>query len=223
MTTKFVKKLRAENDYSQEYVAKKIGISRSQYISVEQGKRQLSLIEADAISKLYRITISDLVENNKKKQSKYEQMFFAILRVIGGDGKITKTKLAKLLYLSDFAWFYNYHQSMSGLEYRKIERGPVPDYYFILLEELEGDSKIRIEPKNKALLISETRVGEKVGDDLLSVEEKKMIKKIAMRWKDKNTSEIVRFVHNQIPYTFVDKGEIIPYELITQEDPIHVY
>ncbi|MCK5061658.1 DUF4065 domain-containing protein [Candidatus Parcubacteria bacterium] len=223
MNIKFIKKLRTDNGYSQAHVAKEINMSRASYISVEQGKRQLTLNEADALSKLYRITISDLVTNNKKKYKKYEQMLFAFLRSMGGDRKVPKTKLAKLLYLSDFAWFYNHHESMSGLEYRKIEHGPVPDYYFRLIEELDGDDKISIEHKDKALLISETRVGEKVADDLLNSEEKKLIKKIVKRWEDKNTKEIVGFAHSQIPYVFVDKGEIIPYELITQEDPAHVY
>ena len=113
---------------------------------------------------------------------------------------------------------------MSQLEYRKIEHGPVPDYYFRLLEELEGDKKITINhTRSGAYLISQTRVGERVDDDLLSSEEKKLIKKITNKWKNKNTEEIVAFTHSQIPYTFVDKGEIIPYELITQEDPKHVY
>jgi transcriptional regulator with XRE-family HTH domain len=223
MNPKFIKKLRTNNGYSQDYVAKKIGLGRNSYMAVEQGKRELCLGEVEALSKLYRISISDLVTNNKKKQQKYEQMLFTFLRALDGDKKVPKTKLAKLLYLSDFTWFYFHHESMSGLEYRKIEHGPVPDYYFRLLEELDGDGKIKIESKDRALLISETRVGEKVGDDLLSRDEKNLIKKISANWKDKSTKEIVDFAHSQIPYTFVDKGEIIPYELITQEEPEHVY
>lgn len=224
MNNKFIRKLRVDNGYSQEYVAKKLGISRTSYIAVEQGKKELCLGEAEALSKLYHIAIDDLVTNNKKKHAKYEQMLFAFLRELDGDKKVPKTKLAKLLYLSDFAWFYFHHKSMSGLLYRKIEHGPVPDYYFRLVEELDGDGKIQINPtSNGALLISETRVGQKVSDDLLDKEEKKMIKKIATTWKDKKTKEIVDFAHSQIPYTFVEKGEIIPYELITQEEPEHVY
>ncbi len=224
MNNKFVKKLRVDNGYSQEYVAKEIGISRTSYIAVEQGKKELCLGEAEMLSKLYRISIDDLVTNNKKKHAKYEQMLFAFLRALDGDKKVPKTKLAKLLYLSDFAWFYFHHKSMSDLEYRKITHGPVPDYFFRLVEELDGDGKIKIEPTEKgALLISETRDGEKVGNDLLDKEEKKLIKKIAVNWKDKNTKEIVDFAHSQIPYTFVEKGDIIPYELITQEEPENVY
>ena len=57
--------------------------------------------------------------------------------------------------------------------------------------------------KKKALIKSKTKIEEKDGK--------------------KKTKEIVGFAHSQIPYTFVDKGDIIPYELITQEDPDHVY
>lgn len=224
MNIKLIKNLRTKNDYSQEFVAKEIGLSRASYIQVEKGKKDLCLGELKKLSGLYRISIEDLITDNEKKQQKYEQMLFAFLRALNGDKKVPKTKLAKLLYLSDFTWYYFHHESMSGLEYRKIEHGPVADYYFRLIEELDGDGKIKIEPTdNGALMISETRVGEKIGDDLLNKEENKMIKKIAANWKDKNTKEIVDFTHSQIPYTFADKGDIIPYELITQEEPEHVY
>jgi hypothetical protein len=62
-----------------------------------------------------------------------------------------------------------------------------------------------------------------VKENLLSSEEKKLIKKIVKKWKDKNAKEIVDFTHNQIPYLFSDSWEEIPYELIIQEDPKNVY
>ena len=45
-----------------------------------------------------------------------------------------------------------------------------------------------------------------------------MMKKIANKWADKSTSDIVNFTHNQLPYFLCNDNEIIPYELITQED-----
>lgn len=220
--TNELRKLREENNYPQVFVAEQLNISRSSYIAVEQGKRQLSLFEAEKLSELYRINLSDLVSNNKEKQAKYQQMLFVFLRTLNKE--VPKTKLAKLIYLADFANYYNTHESMSGLEYRKIEYGPVPDYYFRLMEELNDEGKININSTDKgALLISETRAGEIVDDNLLSSEEKRLIKKIAKKWRGKNTAEIVAFTHSQIPYSFADRGEIVPYELITQEDPEHVY
>lgn len=219
----FIKELRQKKGYLQQEVSEKLGISRTSYISLEKGKRELFLGEAGILCELFDTTFENLLSGGGEKYKKYKQMFFAFLRNLEDDGKVPKTKLAKLLYLADFAWFYNYHESMSGLKYRKIEHGPVPDYYFRLLEELEGDGEIAIDPKNKALLISETRTGEKVGNDLLNKKEQKLIADIASKWKDKNTKEIVDFAHSQLPYTFTDKDSIIPYELITQEDPQHVY
>lgn len=219
----FIKDLRKKEGASQQEVAGKLHISRASYIAIEQGKKELSLKEAGALTEIFGISMEDLLSGNSNKYKKYEQMLFAFLRSVSGDKKITKTKLAKLLYLADFSWFYNTHEGMSGLSYRKIEHGPVPDYYFRLLEELDGDGKISIKHKDKALLISETRTGQKVSDNLLSTKEKRLIKKIAAKWQEKYTKEIVDFTHSQIPYTFADKGSIIPYELITQEDSEHVY
>jgi hypothetical protein len=57
----------------------------------------------------------------------------------------------------------------------------------------------------------------------LSKEENGLIGEIAKKWKNKKTSEIVDFTHNQLPYKICSPDEIIPYALITQEDPEHVY
>ena len=46
---------------------------------------------------------------------------------------------------------------------------------------------------------------------------------IAKKWKDKKTKDIVNFTHNQLPYSICREDELIPYELITQEDPGKVF
>ena len=221
--SKIIKDLRQKNKLLQQEVAEKLKISRPSYIALEQGKRALSFKEAGVISELFGISLEELLPDIIQKHQKYEQMFFAFLRHATRDGKLPKTKLAKLLYLADFGWFYMTHRSMSGLTYRKLEYGPVPSYYFDLLGKLDCDGKISIESKGKAWLISETRVGQKIGDNLLSPQENKFIKNVAKKWRDKDTEEIVKFTHAQLPYVFADKDAAIPYELITQEDPKHVY
>jgi hypothetical protein len=57
----------------------------------------------------------------------------------------------------------------------------------------------------------------------ISKEEEILMVDIAKKWKDKKTNEIVNFTHNQLPYTLCRDNEIIPYELIIQEDPETVY
>ena len=155
-------------------------------------------------------------------------MILSYLRMnLSKDKKVPKTKLAKLLYLADFAWFYDHFESMSGMPYRRITFGPVPDMFFRAIDELEADGKILIDRKihegKEMFLISESEsnLNEKIKS--LSSEENGLMKKIAEKWKDKKTEEIVNFTHNQLPYFLCRENEFIPYGLITQEDPGTVY
>ncbi len=221
---KFIKKTRQEKGLSQVDVAKRIGISRSSYINFEQGKSELSLSEAINLADFFGISLCDVEGGAEPNYQKYKEMILAYLRkATAPDGKIVKTKLAKMLYLADFAWFYSNLESMSGMQYRKIKYGPVPDLYFRAIDELEEDGKISINRKGDILLISENETSKKQSLDLLSKNEIKLIDKISTKWKNKKTNEIVYFTHNQLPYKICQQDEIIPYELITQQDPTDVY
>ena len=194
-------------------------------MAVEKGTRELTLEEAKSLVQLFGITFEDLSKMTAPKYDKYKQMILAYLHAFTTphDGKVPKTKLAKLLYLADFAWYYNHLESMSGAQYLRREFGPVPDDYFRALDELEGAGKINIERKGEAILVSLGAGGRKPAVDLLSSDEKKLIGAITKKWKDKKTREIVDFTHQQLPYKLCTQDEVIPYELITQEDPDYVY
>ena len=57
----------------------------------------------------------------------------------------------------------------------------------------------------------------------LSDKERSVVKIIGEAWKDKQTQEIVDFTHDQLPWQICREGEVIPYGLITQEEPEKVY
>ena len=223
-----IKGFRNDRGFSQEQVSKAIGVSRPTYTAIESGKQELSLEEAKKLATLFSIGVDELLSGFIPNIPKYKHMILTYLRMnISKDGKIPKTKLAKLLYLADFAWFYNNLQSMSGMQYRKIAYGPVPDTFFRVLDELEEDGKITIERKNddgkEMFLISELESNKNEKIQTVSMPEKALMKKIAEKWKDKKTQEIVNFTHNQLPYFLCRDNEFIPYELITQEDADLVY
>ena len=156
-------------------------------------------------------------------------MILAFLRSdLSRDGKVPKTKLAKLLYLADFAWYYDNLNSMSGMPYRKITYGPVPDMFFRALDELEESGKILIERKpgsdgKEAILIKEVDSNSNQKLNEISDKEKKRISEVAIKWKNKTTNDIVNFTHNQLPYFLCRENQVIPYSLITQEDPDKVF
>ncbi len=55
-----IRSLRADRGFSQIELADKLGISRSSYIAFEQGKRDLSLSEANVLAQIFGISLSDI-------------------------------------------------------------------------------------------------------------------------------------------------------------------
>lgn len=216
-----LKDLRLKANISQAEIATRLGISRPSYIALEQGKKELTLSEAQKLSNLFGISLEELENGDIPNYEKYRQMILAFLRL---DGEITKTKLAKLLYFADFGWFYFHLESMSGMQYRKLPYGPVSEVYFRLVDEMFDNGEINItQTKDGAMMISESRSGAKVDLSLINNEEKKLIQKIEKKWKNKKTSEIVDFTHKQFPYLYAKENEIISYGLFTQEDPDEIF
>ena len=226
-----IEKARLERGYTQEQVARAIGVSRPTYISIESGKKELTLRQAEALSSMLRIGMDDILgiadgtsvfTDAIKSTEKYKQIILNALKSgAGEDGRITKTKLAKLVYLADFTWYYLNSSPMSGMTYRKLPRGPVADVYFRALDEMEEDGTIIREQKGKAILFS--LVEKEAPTSRLSGEELNLIEKIGKAWSSKSTDDIVNFTHEQLPWQICRDGEVIPYCLITQEEPERVY
>jgi uncharacterized phage-associated protein len=103
-----------------------------------------------------------------------------------------------------------------------MEYGPVADVFFSLTDDLFQTGKIDIKPVEKAQIVCATS-READNFDRLSDDELALIKEICNEWRDKRTEEIVNFTHEQKPWLACRDGEYIPYELIIQEDPDHVF
>ena len=110
---------------------------------------------------------------------------------------------------------------MSNMKYIRRDYGPVADVFFSLTDEMYDDGIINIQPLDMAQMI-EPSFGEK-DFSLITDENKKIIDKICTFWKEKRTKEIVNFTHSQKPWQECRDGEEIPYSLIIQEDPDHVF
>jgi len=208
-------------------VAERLGISRASYIAVEQGKRELTLSEVDKIATLFGVSLVEIEAGELPNYEKYRQMILAFLRTYGDKG-VTKTKLAKLLYLADFAWFYDHLESMSGMQYRRIQYGPVADAYFRMIEEMADNGEINITPTERgdgktALMISVSAGGANAKLNSLSGEERELMRKINEKWADRHTAEIVRFTHNQLPYLLAEDNELVSYDVISQENPDEIF
>ena len=218
---KAIREMRISRGVSQLDMSKKLSISRASYISMEKGKRDLSIDELEKISNILGVSLQELESGELPDYEKYKQMILSFLR----EGReVTKTKLAKLLYFADFSWYYTHLKSMSGMQYRKIQYGPVTDAYFRLIDEMRDSGEISVkETEDGAMIVSEARNGAKVVLSKIDKEENKLIKDIEKKWRGKKTAEIVDFTHKQLPYLYAGENEIVSYPLFTQEDPDEIY
>jgi len=223
--TKFAERItkwRGQSGLTQQEMADRLGISRQRYILVEKGERDLSTTELSIIADTFGIMPEDLFRD-PIDIPKFRQMYFACLKYASDDrGGVPKTKLAKLLYLIDFTKYYRALEPMSGVKYRRMEYGPVADVFFSLTDDLYQSGKVDIKPVERAQVVC-ARSREADTFDRLTAQDLELIQEICTQWKNRRTEEIVNFTHEQKPWLACRDGEFIPYELIIQEDPDHVF
>lgn len=220
-----IKAVRTSRGMTQEEMASILGVTRATYINIESGKRELTVSELEKIRESLSLSVGELLDptiiTEGDRAGKFEQIYMYILNKYFRDEGVPKTKLAKILYLIDFANFYERLEPMSEAHYVRRQYGPVADSFFWLTDELYERGEIDIQPLDFAQMIKPTP-GEA---DLsrLTDEDKKIIDRVCDYWQGRRTSEIVNFTHSQKPWKSCRDGEIIPYSLIVQEDPDHVF
>lgn len=168
----FIRSLREERGFSQLEIAGTLGISRSSYVSFEQGARDLSLSEAGELAKIFQISLSDIeagmitsptvvLENGmvlKKKEltdevwerisvpqekvEKFKKILLYILSKVGGKPNIGQTVLYKLLYFIDFDYYEKFEEQLIGAKYMKNTHGPTPVAFAKIIALLEEEGKL---------------------------------------------------------------------------------
>lgn len=213
--------LRKKFNYSQQEIADKLGITRQTYTKIEKNESEATVNELNELAKIYGVPVEEFFYGTQNID-KFKQMYLYILSKFKKNG-IPKTKLAKLLYFVDFGHFYNTLESMSGVLYRCKDYGPLADPFLELTEDLADSGNIQIEClSGGANMITIKTSTFNNNYDLLSKEELKEIDDVCEKWRDVDTKQMVSYTHQQKPWMACRKGEIIPYELILQEDPGHV-
>lgn len=141
---------------------------------------------------------------------KLAQVVHTIL--ITAHGQVFKTKLAKLLWLTDFLFFAENTVSMTGLAYARLPHGPAPEDYSLLLTALEQSGVVEV-------------VSEEIGDfsgDVISPApcqpqpgldgvELETIQRVIARFGGLSSSALSELTHNEPVWAQRANGEPIPY------------
>jgi DNA-binding XRE family transcriptional regulator len=223
-----IETLRKEKKLNQEEVADILWITRQTFSKMEKWLIEPTLWQAIKLAEMFWKDVDNFTNADFKTETtkvidweKYKQIITNFIKYWADDDwKITKTKLAKLCYLLDFAWYYFNLEPITGLEYRKLAQWPVPDAYFTTIDELQGEEAIAMKIKWNSFLIENIWEPRR---DKLGVDELELLKKIAKKWKWKQTKEIVDFTHKQLPWLICYDKEVIPYYLIWQEEHDNIY
>lgn len=112
-----------------------------------------------------------------------------------------KTKLNKLLFYSDFGMHKKTGFSISGLPYKAIPMGPVPNNYNGLFEYISNKGDIVIESKT----FSDEGIGEQFlagqsrsfNEELFTEKELEVLEEVAQMFKETNTKKIIELSHQE--------------------------
>ncbi|MGL5619366.1 MAG: type II toxin-antitoxin system antitoxin SocA domain-containing protein [Tannerellaceae bacterium] len=119
-----------------------------------------------------------------------------ILYFVTKNEGVFETKLNKLLFYSDFLCFKETGSGLTGLSYKAIAFGPVPQQYATIYENIKGtESEIIIFPNGNA---GKRIIGhEKFNPELFSVKELEILERVFNRFKDCTACNISNISHEE--------------------------
>ena len=126
---------------------------------------------------------------------------------------ILKTKLLKEMFYVDFLYYKETCQSITGLEYAKINLGPVPDQYEKIINDCVEKDLISytFEIKNEYeyhKITSKKKFNESIFND----EEIKILNKVNDYFKNFTSKEIMEYSHNEKAFVNTEFYKKISYD-----------
>lgn len=129
--------------------------------------------------------------------------------VLGSGGKVSKTKLLKLLYLFDIEWYRTHQQTFTGFNWQFYLLGPWTDEYDPTLDKYEGNGidreKIKDAYGTEFISTSDTV---RPRDLFATREEEILLEDLVRTWAKVPTEEIL----NHIYFRTEPMDEAVRYE-----------
>lgn len=128
-----------------------------------------------------------------------------------------KTKMNKLLFYADFLMFKQSCFSISGVRYKAIDMGPVPNNFQSIFEYLANNDEIDIYttefPNGYTGEQFKSRKDRKFNADLFTENELNTLEKVATVFKETSTNDIIKLSHFEEAWKNNEKEKkVISYE-----------
>lgn len=215
-------------------------MSRPTYISLEQGKRELTLLEAEKVARIFDISFEELVSGKRravrvslgktrqpkrsveteirisvpqKNIEKFKQVLLYVLGKTAGKPNIGMTALYKLLYFIDFDYFEKYEEQLMGLTYMKNHHGPTPREFTSVVDAMKTQGEVE-ELRSKYFKYDQKKFLPLKSPDLslLSAQELEMVDDVLARYGDKSAKELSDLTHEDTPWAVAQEKENLHYD-----------
>lgn len=246
MLSKFIKQLRKKNNFTQEFLASELGISRPTYMQIEQGERDLTLTEAKKLADIFGIPFEDFIKGKdsaiaveikkdkaisktekqeirisvpQRNLKKLKEVLLYILSKVGGKPNVGEAVIYKLLYFIDFDYYEKYEEQLVGATYIKNHYGPTPVEFKTVVDDMIKNSEIvKVEGKYFDYPQGKYLAIRRPNLDVLSGREIEHIDDVLARLSDKNAKEMEIYSHGDIPWIAAEDGKPISYESVFYRD-----
>ena len=241
MTT-FLKKLRQKQGISQEFMAKKISVSRPTYAQIENGVRDMSVKEAQKLAQFFGLSLENFLvgkkipeskvefEKIKKKKiqkieprdsvpqekvDKFKEVLLYILERIGARPNIGEAVVCKLMYFIDFDYYEKFEEQLIGAKYIKNHFGPTPVAFKEVITRMEQDGDL-VHVTKKYFQHDQKKYLPRRSANLsnFSAQEKELIDWEIERFKDFNATKMRDYSHKDVPWIGANDLQPINYEAV---------
>jgi len=248
MLSKFIQQLRKKNNLTQEFLASEIGISRPTYAQIEQGKRELTISEAEKLAAIFGIPFEDFrygkdssitaeikkgkvkprVEKQEARISvpqknlvKFKEVLLYILSKVGGKPNVGEAVIYKLLYFIDFDFYEKFEEQLVGATYIKNHYGPTPVEFKVMVDDMIKKGELtKIESKYfNHLQKKYLPVREPDLTKLKDARELHHIDEVLARLSDKNATELSEYSHEDTPWLIAKENQPLDYEAVFYRTP----
>lgn len=147
-------------------------------------------------------------------RGRLERLALYIASRSANDPKFGKTKLAKILFFSDFVAYTELGDSITGASYAKFPKGPVPTDLFSALDRIEkcGSGAITVADyfgRDQERLVALRPVD--ISD--FSAAEISLVEQVLELLQDDDAAGVSALSHREPAWKYVDDMHPIPYDL----------
>ncbi len=227
-----IKDLRESLGFSQEEIAQKLDLSRVAISDIERGRRSVDALELSQLAGIFGISTDSLlrieepaktfIKTRKQRASfKFNQnilrnLILYILEKCGGKPNVGETVLYKLLYFIDFDYFEMYGKPVTGMQYVKLQHGPVPyaAQYMKVIEMMKENSELTIITQSYYNKVQKRYIALTDSDIKVLIPFIATINDVLARLSDMNATHIEQYVHGDMPWKLSQDKDVIDYYLV---------